>query len=412
MIDIRPYARHDLANRLLARVYPDGLNDTLIYDRADRLLSANSARYDVRVDRVYNDDGTVAQEAQRVSGVDRVVQRSYDAANRTTRLTYPDGSQVNRTYTTRNQLANTKLGSSLIASRSYDAGMRLTRTTFGNGLLEDRSYRADNLVASITTPGIHQLGYSYDRNKRVTQESNPLLPPEAQTYGYDSEDRLLDWKRGPVSTPAQTQSWNLSLVGDWQSTTRDGALETRTHNPVHEIVSLTKQAQPTLNLTHDAKGNLNGTEAGQALTWDFENRMASAGAPPGSAPAPIKVNFQPAAAQVPSSYLVDAGQLYGNRGNGQTYGWSLDRTPDTRERNVNPDQRYDTLVHMKRLNQVPAANWDLALPNGQYTVRLVMGDPSYQDQTNNIKIEGVSYTDPDPWNEDEAVDAYVLRTSL
>gem|GEM_PF-6551083 len=27
---------------------------------------------------------------------------------------------------------------------------------------------------------------------------------------------------------------------------------------------------------------------------------------------------------------------------------------------------------MKRLNQVPAANWDLALPNGQYTVRLVL----------------------------------------
>ncbi|MDX2053048.1 MAG: RHS repeat-associated core domain-containing protein [Polyangiaceae bacterium] len=397
---------YDLANRLLGRVYPDGLNDTFTYDRADRMLSANSARYDVQVNRVYNDDGTLAQETQRVNGVDRVVQRSYDASNRNTQLTYPDGSQVNRTYTDRNQLASTKLGTSLIASRSYDAGMRLTRTTFGNSLLEDRAYRTDNLVASITTTGINQLTYTYDRNKRVTQESNPLLPPEALTYGYDAENRLLDWKRGPVSTPAQTQSWNLSLVGDWQSTTRDGALETRTHNPVHEIVSLTKQAQPTVNFTHDPKGNLNGTEAGQALTWDFENRLAGAGAPPSAAPAPIKINFQPAAAQVPSGYLVDAGQLYGSRGNGQTYGWSLDRTTDTRERNANSDQRYDTLVHMKRLNQVPAANWDLALPNGQYTVRLVMGDPSFQDQTNNIKIEGVAYTDLDPYDDDQEVDAF------
>jgi len=109
---------------------------------------------------------------------------------------------------------------------------------------------------------------------------------------------------------------------------------------------------------------------------------------------------------VPSGYLVDAGQLYGSRGNGQTYGWSLDRTPDTRERNVDPDQRYDTLVHMKRLNQVPAANWDLALPNGQYTVRLVMGDSSFQDQTNHIRIEGVTYTDTDPYDDDQEVDAF------
>jgi len=61
---------------------------------------------------------------------------------------------------------------------------------------------------------------------------------------------------------------------------------------------------------------------------------------------------------------------------------------------------------MKRLNQVPVANWDLALPNGQYTVRLVMGDPSFQDQTNHIKIEGVTYTDTDPYDDDQDVDAF------
>jgi len=61
---------------------------------------------------------------------------------------------------------------------------------------------------------------------------------------------------------------------------------------------------------------------------------------------------------------------------------------------------------MKRLNQVPAANWDLALPNGDYSVRLVMGDASFQDQTNHIKIEGVTYTDTDPYDDDQDVDAF------
>jgi len=397
---------YDAANRLTERRYPDGKNDVYAYDTASRLTSATSGRYSTTVTRSYDSGDRVLTETQRIGSTSNVVSYSYDAANRRTQVTYPDNSVINRAYTDRNQLSSVKVGTTLLASRTYDAGLRLTRTTFGNGLNEDRTYRADNQVTSISTPGISVLGYQYDANKRAIQETNALLPAEALTYGYDVEDRLVDWKRGPVSTPAQTQSWNLSLVGDWQTTTRDGALETRTHNPVHEIVNLTKQGHPTVDLSHDAKGNLNGTEAGQGLTWDFENRLAAAGAPPGSAPAAIKINFQPAAAQVPSGYLVDAGQLYGNRANGQTYGWSLDRTPDTRERNVDPDQRYDTLVHMKRLNQVPAANWDLALPNGQYTVRLVMGDPSFQDQTNHIKIEGVTYTDTDPYDDDQDVDAF------
>jgi len=397
---------YDAANRLKERRYPDSQNDVYAYDSTSRLTSATNGRYGTTVTRTYDNGNRLLSEKQRIGSTNYGVSYGYDAANRNTRITYPDGSVINRGYTNRDQLSSVKVGTTLVASRTYDFGLRLTRTTFGNALNEDRTYRADNEVTSISTPGISVLGYQYDANKRATQETNALLPAEALTYGYDVEDRLVDWKRGPVSTPAQTQSWNLSLVGDWQTTTRDGALETRTHNPVHEIVNLTKQGQPTVDLSHDAKGNLNGTEAGQGLTWDFENRLAAAGAPPGSAPAAIKINFQPAAAQVPSGYLVDAGQLYGNRANGQTYGWSLDRTPDTRERNVNPDQRYDTLVHMKRLNQVPVANWDLALPNGQYTVRLVMGDPSFQDQTNHIKIEGVTYTDPDPYDDDQDVDAF------
>jgi len=36
----------------------------------------------------------------------------------------------------------------------------------------------------------------------------------------------------------------------------------------------------------------------------------------------------------------------------------------------------------------------------------VMGDPSFQDQTNHIKIEGVTYTDTDPYDDDQAVDAF------
>lgn len=40
----------------------------------------------------------------------------------------------------------------------------------------------------------------------------------------------------------------------------------------------------------------------------------------------VRVNFQPAHAPVPAGFVVDSGQVYGGRGNGYTYGWSVDNT--------------------------------------------------------------------------------------
>src|SRR4051812_48831478 len=59
----------------------------------------------------------------------------------------------------------------------------------------------------------------------------------------------------------------------------------------------------------------------------------------------LHVNFQPAAATVPTGYVVDSGQTYADRGNGWVYGWNVSNTANTRERNVNTDQRYDTFIH-------------------------------------------------------------------
>ena len=48
----------------------------------------------------------------------------------------------------------------------------------------------------------------------------------------------------------------------------------------------------------------------------------------------IFVNFQPAAAEVPTGYLLDAGQVFGNRGNGYSYGFNQTITSATRDRDI------------------------------------------------------------------------------
>src|SRR6185436_11277921 len=101
-----------------------------------------------------------------------------------------------------------------------------------------------------------------------------------------------------------------------------------------------------------------------------------------AAATPVSVNFQPAGAPVPSGYVVDSGAAYSDT---RGYGWvtqaslpsgkhvPLDLTPNTRDRNLETDERLDTMIHM----QYPLASslttsvktpgaWEYALANGIY----------------------------------------------
>jgi uncharacterized Zn-binding protein involved in type VI secretion len=106
----------------------------------------------------------------------------------------------------------------------------------------------------------------------------------------------------------------------------------------------------------------------------------------------VKVNFQLETAAVPAGYLRDSGDVFGDRGNGYSYGWSASATADDRERNAHADKRYDTLVHFSKNAD---KTWEIALPAGKYNLFLVCGDASNVDQTNTLDIEGVIVTDPD-----------------
>jgi N-acetylneuraminic acid mutarotase len=109
--------------------------------------------------------------------------------------------------------------------------------------------------------------------------------------------------------------------------------------------------------------------------------------PPPSGSFTAKINFQPSSATTPAGYFADIGSAFGSRGNGLSYGWSATNTAYTRDRNasLSPDQRYDTLNHFK------VTRWELAVPaSGTYTVRVVVGDPSYIDSVYGLDAEGAT----------------------
>ena len=109
---------------------------------------------------------------------------------------------------------------------------------------------------------------------------------------------------------------------------------------------------------------------------------------PTTAKVAVKINFQPSGAPIPSGYLADTGAVFANRGNGWSYGWNVDNSAQTRDRNASnsADQRYDTLIHLQKPVN-PNATWELAVPAGTYTVRTVSGDPSNIDSVYRLNAE-------------------------
>lgn len=110
----------------------------------------------------------------------------------------------------------------------------------------------------------------------------------------------------------------------------------------------------------------------------------------------ISINFQTTNSITPVGYLEDVGFAYGDRGGGYAFGWDIDNTVNARDREAanSPDQRYDTLNHLQKPGG--ATTWELAIPNGQYRVRVVSGDPSNFDGYYSIAAEGVVILEGQP----------------
>lgn len=274
--------------------------DTYTYDKASRLLTADSERYGNTVTYTYTDDGLIASEnikgnvSSNPNGY--TLQRGYDAIDRLTTITHPNGSVVTHSYTDRHQLdsvtrdpdgLSNPLAAVTLADFNYDPAMRETSRVLGNGLTRTTVYgRADQLRTAMTVetgpgladrPGLSWSTFAYDANKNLnTATTGGVMNPFSFTTQQDAEDRLTQWDRNNF----ESQEFTLSSVGDWDgyqgARLENGQLqqfqEGRAHNAVHEIESIDRNG-PLIPIAHDAKGNLTLDEDGKTYTWDFDNRL-------------------------------------------------------------------------------------------------------------------------------------------
>ena len=139
------------------------------------MLTAVSGRYSNTVTYSYDDAGRQASESIQIGGQTYTTLTEYDAAGQVSKLTYPDGKEVERSYSTRGQLTGIDFDGTTIDTRTYDDGGRMLTSSYNNGVSETRAYNNDNTLASISFSGasVGDLSYNWDDNRYLT-------PPQVQ----------------------------------------------------------------------------------------------------------------------------------------------------------------------------------------------------------------------------------------
>ncbi len=94
------------------------------------------------------------------------------------------------------------------------------------------------------------------------------------------------------------------------------------------------------------------------------------------------INFAPLSAPRAPGMLTDYGVTYAPRRGGFTYGWDRDVTAHAVDRNILTNQKNDTFITAN------GAKWEIAVPNGYYSVTATSGDPAVFNLSLGLDAEG------------------------
>jgi YD repeat-containing protein len=256
----------------------------------------------------------------------------------------------------------------------------------GNGTFET------NTNATPTTSKAYATGGSYTVGLKVTDD----------TGATGQTTRTQNVNKAPVpsftATPSPSQTNQAVTFDGSASSDPDGTITKYEWDLDGDgTFETNSNTTPTATKVYTAPGSVtvrlrvtdNGGAAPQTITRDQMVKYAA------------KFNFQPASAPIPAGYIADAGAAYAaTRG----YGWvrqdsltgvrvALDLTKNVVDRNLVSDQRQDTLIFMQAkagsMNKT-AGGWEVAVPNGSYTVTVSVGDAGATDSTHRINVENVN----------------------
>nr|WP_295770559.1 RHS repeat-associated core domain-containing protein [Rhodoferax sp.] len=264
---------YDANARLTGTSYPDGTSESTTYDaegnetsKTDRAGRTTRMEYDAlsRLVKTTYPDGTTETTTYDAAGrvtatTDRKGQRSqmeYDAAGRQTASVDATGIRTTQTFDANGNRTSTTVGGRT-TNFTYDALNRLTNTSYPDGSTHSTVYRTDNRKQSETDPRGMITTYGYDGAGRLTSVTQTLTGNTTATTGYSYDEQGA--KTTQTDALNRTTTWSMDAGG--RITARklqDGTTERNSFDLEGKRVNHTSFAGEVFTYQYDAQGQLTG----------------------------------------------------------------------------------------------------------------------------------------------------------
>lgn len=251
---------YDARNRLTKITYPDASTATYGYDKLSQLTGATNINGTVSF--VYDSLGRTTSTTD-VFG--QVLNYTYDANDRRTKLSFGATTNANYTYDAVNRLTKITDSANLAVAYAYDAASRLTSRTLPNSVATTYTYdgldRLTRLKDAKANTVIADNQYSYNNAGDITQN---IDQSGTHGYGYDMIDRLTS----ATYTGTPNESYVYDGVGNRTSSHKSA---TYGYQPLNRLVSTA-----TGSYIYNNNGNMISKTDSTGTTqfaWDFENRL-------------------------------------------------------------------------------------------------------------------------------------------
>lgn len=255
--------------------YPGDNDNAYTYDDVGNLLTANNqnAAISLEYDSLYR----LIQSDQN----GQTTSYSYDTPNRSKLITYPSGQVIKEVRNFREMLAQVENAlAQRIVQYSYDHANRLVDKIYLNGITanftHDANQRITNLNYDIGASQIISFQYGFDKEGNRLYAHKSHDPSNSEQYIYDNRYRLTQFKRGTldnngvIATPTTQTAYDLDALSNWTSRTTDGLNEIRTHNVMNEINDINGVPR-----VYDDRGNLID-DGVHTYEYDFNNHLLKA----------------------------------------------------------------------------------------------------------------------------------------
>lgn len=263
---------YDSLDRLKTKTLPGGEIFSYDYDITGKVISATNSAGTVYF--TYDPLNRVASET--FNG--RSVTYSYNIKGRTQKITYPDNTEIFKSYDERGRLISIQKDGITLVRYAYNNAGQVISKSYANGIITNLEYDFAGRLSNLKTGNLQDLSFNYTKRGVVASIIRGTTN-FSEFFGYDNNDRLTSYKRGKNGGAITiNDTYTYDALGNRVSANIAGKNITYTTNNLNQLLKLNDGVR-IINYTYDDNGNLT-FDGKYHKIYDFEKRLLKDSASP------------------------------------------------------------------------------------------------------------------------------------